>query len=464
MALSPYDFLKAPVNQAPSAAEAYGNPFKNIKVDTSKMTLKHIGERRNDPNWRPADPERQETSHLLPAYATSGKEYLENFEKTGSDWLESVKSDEEQYQQGLQGLMKEAEAMGARADAVYTDVSGRQKAIMDRAKGEADSAMTLAEASDPNNKVAKSFRDFYEQKAQGARQAGMADIGVMQALGAQAFGGQMGAGGPMTGGQIAALAGQNQSQAGMAMANVQRRVQDLRDQGIAEGWAQTDKAYNRGLEARDFYQGSVGDYQDTHNQYQTLAAALRGERGRYGEGLRSSRSYVTDSARNYGLDLASVRHGIKTQDLDKIAAMIQTSYDRQAAREGLYSEERSARQAANAAATAGEQQMLGYLGGGMMAGMMAASDIRSKKDITRVKDEDVIEFMERVNPVMFRYISEDSDSSEHIGLIAQDIKDTELGKRIVHDNDGLLMIRKDELVGALLACMSLVIKRGFYAA
>ena len=264
-----------------------------------------------------------ELSALNPRYDQASKAMMKSYKSVGSKHVSGIKGAEFGYQQQLGGLLKEAETAGEDARKVYTNtVQPNLKNILDDSQREAASAMTLEQSMDPNNSVAASFRNFYDQQAQGARQAGMADVGVMQALGAQAFGGQMGAGGPMTGGQMAAMMGQNQSQAGMAMANTQRRVQDLRDQGIAEGWRQTDTAYGRGQDAKDRYRQSVGDVSGAQADYQDLRQGLREERTGYGQERLGSKTRALDTARDYGMGKSSLGYGLAQEGLDRDAGLI----------------------------------------------------------------------------------------------------------------------------------------------
>ncbi len=139
-------------------------------------------------------------------------------------------------------------------------IQPRLQGLMEDAEKNNKSAMTLEQSMDPNNSVQLATRKRYEDQAQGEGRQGLADVGVMQALGAQNFGTQLTASGaPMTGGQMSALMGQNMSQAGAAMANTQRRIQGLRDQGIERGYSESDKAYGRGQDANARYRQSIGD-------------------------------------------------------------------------------------------------------------------------------------------------------------------------------------------------------------
>lgn len=144
---------------------------------------------------------------------------------------------------GQEQAMYEAEQAGL----------GRMKDPALGIEADAKGRMTEAQARDPNNPVAVAFRQFYEQQAGTEGKQGLADVGVMQSLGAQAFGSQLGGGAPMSTGQMQGLMAQNQNQAGQAFSNVQKRMQALRDQGVAQGWSQTENAYNRGIGALDRY-------------------------------------------------------------------------------------------------------------------------------------------------------------------------------------------------------------------
>ena len=146
-------------------------------------------------------------------------------------------------------LSEQEKAMTAAEQANYNRMADPSLGI----ESEAKSRMTMAQAQDPNNPVAVAFRNFYEQQATGEKNKGLADVGVLSALGAQATAGQLGGGIPMTTGGMQALQAQNMGQSGQAFANVQKRMQALRDQGIAQGWAQTDKSYDRGQQALGRY-------------------------------------------------------------------------------------------------------------------------------------------------------------------------------------------------------------------
>lgn len=181
--------------------------------------------------------------------------------------------------------------------------------------------------NDPNNQIATANRNLYNQQAQGTRRAGLADAGVLSALGAQANAGAF-AGRPMTGGQMQAAAGASQNRAGQAFAMAQQRAQDLQDQGLARGYEQTQAAYgrnqdalNRSRQAQLDLNSQIGsDYgmrqqmQDqTSQQMQSDLGMRQGMRGEM-EGLYGQTADIgTNRANeNYGLDsdLLGLQHDL----------------------------------------------------------------------------------------------------------------------------------------------------------
>jgi hypothetical protein len=90
---------------------------------------------------------------------------------------------------------------------------------------------------------------------------------------------------------------------------------------------------------------------------------------------------------------------------------------------------------------------------GMQSGATMAmfSDERLKKNIRAVSKEDLKELKDAINPVHFEYISEEFGEGEWIGIIAQDIAKTKLGKIIVSaDESGNLKVDLKKLLSLLV--------------
>lgn len=178
-----------------------------------------------------------------------------------------AKTDISHYQQrgdaALQGAVDErGEALTNSRVQYGSTVEPKQKQIMETAGKRAGEAMTLKDRMDPNNSVHRANEAKYNTQADNEGRAGLADAGVLQALGAQNAATQLGSAGvPMTGGQMSAIYGSNQNAAGAAYAATQRRMQALRDQGIEKGYSENDKIYNEGVDAAANYAGRVKDYQ-----------------------------------------------------------------------------------------------------------------------------------------------------------------------------------------------------------
>jgi hypothetical protein len=141
-----------------------------------------------------------------------------------------------------------------------SQAEGQNKIALD----EASHAMSLQDAGDPNNKVQQAVRALYDKQAQGVRKQSLQDVGVLNALGAQATAGQLGsAGAPTTGAQLQLLNSNNMAQSGAAYARAQQQMQSLREQGLDRGFSESAAQYDRGQRAIDRTQNlraEIGNY------------------------------------------------------------------------------------------------------------------------------------------------------------------------------------------------------------
>lgn len=89
---------------------------------------------------------------------------------------------------------------------------------------------------------------------------------------------------------------------------------------------------------------------------------------------------------------------------------------------------------------------------GQAAGMFAMCDERLKTDIREVSPEQVKEFRKAFRPFLFRYISGEHGEGEFVGPMTQHLERSELGRRIVVENEkGEKMIDLGRAVMLLLA-------------
>lgn len=170
------------------------------------------------------------------------------------------------------------------------------KNSMETAQRNASGAMSLQESMDPNNAVHQANESKYNQQAVNEGRQGLSDVGILGALGAQNASRQIGASGlPMTGGQMASIYGQNQSAAGQAMAATQQREQALRDQGLAQGYSQSELAYQNGIGAQNTAQNRTNDYQNAGIAARNEAGNLSSQATNYGN---DSQNLVIGNARD----------------------------------------------------------------------------------------------------------------------------------------------------------------------
>lgn len=272
-----------------------------------------------------------------------------------------------ELQNKLKGLGDQAAGQAASAQATYQNtILPNMKNYMDSARKEANSAMTLQQSMDPNNTVASSFRNFYDQRAQNEGQRGLADVGIMQAMGTQALGNQLGSGQPVTGAQMQLLQSGFQSQAGQAFSNVQKRMQSLRDQGIEQGWNQTDKAYDRGQGARDRYGSSIQMQSGLEDAYTGRMGGLRAEMAGYGQG--ASEAGLSGLSSMYDPQIRGVQRktAVRTGTFD-------TQMQQQADQLAQSEARKNARMQANASQNAAMISAAGSVAGSALGGPMGGA-------------------------------------------------------------------------------------------
>lgn len=231
------------------------------------------------------DADGKTTSEYKKARDASNTNRLAGDKKATEDYRAARNPVYEKFQGQLEGLSNEAASQANDATQTYkNNIQPRLQDIMDTAQRESGGAMSLKDAGDPNNSVNKAWRDMYEGQAQGVGKQALADVGVMNALGAQATANQLGGlGGALPTSALIAMQGQNMSQSGQAYARAQQQMQGLREQGLETGRIESQNQYERGQGAKDRYAGSVKDYAGADSAYQDRMAGYRGERGAYAD-------------------------------------------------------------------------------------------------------------------------------------------------------------------------------------
>ncbi len=190
---------------------------------------------------------------VLASMKDSDKAYLDKLKGYNDAYAKETIGNKQQYLDKLKGYAADAEQQGKDAKATYTnDIQPRLKSAMEDAQKEAGSAMTLQQSMDPNNSVHQAVEGKYNDLAGGVQKQGLADYGVLSALGAQATQNTMGAAGsPMTGQQMGMISANNSRNASQAYNIAAQRMNDLKQQGIDRGFNESDKAYDRGTAAKD---------------------------------------------------------------------------------------------------------------------------------------------------------------------------------------------------------------------
>jgi hypothetical protein len=104
---------------------------------------------------------------------------------------------------------------------------------------------------------------------------------------------------------------------------------------------------------------------------------------------------------------------------------------------------------------AGRERSAGALGEAVQVGAtLFKSDEKVKKDVKPTKEVDIQEFLDSFSPKNFKYKNEEFGKGEYTGFMAQDVKDTKLGKDLIsEDESGLLKYDSQKLQGIQLAAI-----------
>lgn len=143
--------------------------------------------------------------------------------------------------------------------------------------------MSLADAGNPNNAVNTAVRDLYNKEGKSIRNMGLADAGILNAMGASSMASQLGGMPAITGSNLQLLSANAQRQGGEAYAKAQQRMADLRQQGIEKGLSESSAQYERGQRAKDTYANSVGNYEAGMDRDISRTKGFRDENLGYGQ-------------------------------------------------------------------------------------------------------------------------------------------------------------------------------------
>lgn len=232
---------------------------------------------------------------------------------------------------------------------MYDKLNPQYQQLTNNAMSNANGAETLQQAQTPNNAIEQGVQGMYNTQAQGITNQGLADYGVLAALGGQATANTIGgAGQPVTGGQMQALQGANMGQASQAFGQAQNQANTLKAQGLQAGINQNNIDYGEGQQAQQTAQGALAQQGNFENQNasNTLGAYMGAAQGNY----------------NANANLAGVQYGIQQgQDQSQMGMINQTYGAQQQA-------DISAAQAANAQ-QAGKLGAIGSFAGAIGGGL-----------------------------------------------------------------------------------------------
>lgn len=264
--------------------------------------------------------------------------YLDQIKGLNDKMAES----EAAYQKNQQSLSDQAASQATDARKTYTDLRSKQANLMDQRISNANQALSLKDASDPNNAVAVATRNLYNTEADrtaalgdtygnqirseydtlanklsgnygneiaATQKRGMADAGTLAALGAQATANQS-YGNTMTGSQLAALSAGNQSQSQQAYTNAMQRVKALEDQRralnetLSQQGLQTAQTRRAGLQDTAVGQRNTGLGQSLAQSWQNFGA---------GQQERDAAASLASQLASQDINQLQAQQGLRTE-------------------------------------------------------------------------------------------------------------------------------------------------------
>jgi len=161
----------------------------------------------------------------------------------------------------------------------------------------------------------------------------------------------------------------------------------------------------------------------------------------------------------YGQDYASQEYGNSWNRLSTLAGLGSSANQQGVSAAGqlgtnMANNQMSMGNAQAAAQIAQGNQMSNMIGQGTTAYAMYASDERLKTDIKPVNKEDLAELRAAIKPYAYKYINSDLGEGEFIGVMAQDLEKTKLGKTIIEEIDGFKFVNMKKATSLFLASIA----------
>lgn len=241
-----------------------------------------------------------------------------------------------------------------------------------------------------------------------------------------------------------------------------------------EPWRQSGMRALAGLENKDFQRDfTMNDYQqdpgyqfrlDEGNKAINAAAAARGL-GNSGATMKALARYGQDYASNEYQNAYNRFNADRDRRFNRFSSLAgigQTANSQIGQAGANYGNNVSSNQiglgngiaAANIGQANRQAQLMGQ---GVQTGMMALTmcDERLKTNIKEVSKEDLDEMKKHLKAYAFNYISDEYGKGDWIGVMAQDLEKSKLGKTLVVENEkGQLMIDTNKVMTLFLATMA----------
>jgi hypothetical protein len=222
---------------------------------------------------------------------------------------------------------------------------------------------------------------------------------------------------------------------------------------LAEALWRRQQGLEPSLAQMQYQQSRQQNLQDTAS----MAASSRGDA--FGQAL--AHRQAADVAATTGQQYASQGAMLRAQEQMQTEGQLAGVYDAQRSGDLQYTQQEAQLQVEqakwqadmiNAQREADSKKDAGLLGAVGTAGAALIPSDKRIKTAVKPGDDAAERFLEALTAYRYRY--KDDDSTEHLGVMAQDMEQSALGKEAVRETSGGKAIHKSDAMGAMLAALA----------
>lgn len=214
-------------------AQSYGQ--NTLDSLTGAADRRKAGEAYGD-QAQTANQQYQDTQKLNDTLSKVQASRLQNQKNLQSTYNTNVSNAFQPYTQGARDAQNQSNADRVASQGVYKAADGNVGQLMDKAGADQKAGLSVAQAMDPNNRIAQGQQQLYQGQGKQYQDLARKNLQMPGNMAPQGM-------------NPALFASVNSSNAGQAYANTQKRMDDMKNQGYMQGIVESQKSSQRGMDA-----------------------------------------------------------------------------------------------------------------------------------------------------------------------------------------------------------------------